>query len=45
MNSSDWKQGIKDTVDSIGGKVKEGSDILKDKFGGLLDKFTNRVTQ
>lgn len=45
VDSSDWKQGLKDTVDSIGGKVKEGSEILKDKFGGLLDKFTNRVTQ
>ena len=43
--SSDWKQGIKDTVDSIGGKVKDGSDILKDKFGSLLDKFKNGVTQ
>ena len=39
--SNDWKQGVKDTIDSIGGKVKEGSDILKDKFGNLLDKFTN----
>ncbi|MER2131071.1 MAG: PBP1A family penicillin-binding protein [Carnobacterium inhibens] len=39
--SNDWKQDVKDTIDSIGGKVKEGSDILKDKFGNLLDKFTN----
>lgn len=39
--SKDWKQDVKDTIDSIGGKVKEGSDILKDKFGNLLDKFTN----
>ncbi|MEK6190127.1 MAG: PBP1A family penicillin-binding protein [Carnobacterium alterfunditum] len=43
--SNDWKQEIKDTVDSIGGKVKEGSDILKDKFGSLLDGFTNKVPQ
>ncbi|MER2227509.1 MAG: PBP1A family penicillin-binding protein [Carnobacterium sp.] len=43
--SSDWKQSVKDTIDSIGGKVKEGSDIVKDKFGNLLDQFKNKVTQ
>ncbi|WP_035053831.1 PBP1A family penicillin-binding protein [Carnobacterium pleistocenium] len=45
VDSGDWKQEIKDTVDSLGGKVKEKSDILKDKIGNLFNGFKNKVTQ